>query len=151
MYKALLNIEGASATDQWQSVIRTMNHMCVVDRIFAAHLVGVAHGYSGANTPETPSVSALQAAVEETDAWYIRYVSDLTPAQLSETIHFTFTDGLHGSMSREEILLHVVTHGTYHRGAVGRMLSESGIESPPDTLTRFLHFAEPDRRSQQLG
>jgi uncharacterized damage-inducible protein DinB len=150
MYKVLLETASGPAADQWKDAIRMMNHMYVIDKIFAAHLTGVAHDYSSGNTPETPEIGALHEAVEAMDAWYGSYVSDLTAEQLAETIPFTFTDGLQGSMSREEILMHVITHGSYHRGAVGRMLAERGIATPQDTLTRSLHFAEPIRRTVQL-
>jgi len=40
-----------------------------------------------------------------------------------------------------------VTHGGYHRGAIGRMLVQCGITPPRDTLTTFLHRSEPGRRS----
>ncbi|WP_431047298.1 DinB family protein [Roseateles sp. L2-2] len=146
MGKALRKVNDGAADGQWLGAIRTMNHMLVVDRIFAAHLTGEAHGYAAANTTDTPALEALLAAVKETDAWYVRYVAGLQPEQLSEAIHFTFTDGQAGRMTREEMLLHVITHATYHRGAIGRMLVEAGGGSPPDTLTRFLHIAEPERR-----
>lgn len=149
MYKVLLEVASGPAADEWREAIRVMNHMYVVDRIFAAHLTGAAHGYDGANTPETPAIAALHEAVVEMDAWYAGYVSKLTAEQLGETISFTFTDGLPGSMSREEILMHVITHGSYHRGMVGRMIAERGIKTPPDTLTRSLHIAEPARRAVQ--
>ncbi|MFX1681249.1 DinB family protein [Mitsuaria sp. CC2] len=146
MDKVWRKVDDGAPGERWQGAIRTMNHMLVVDRIFAAHLTGQVHGYAAANTTETPTLEALLAAVKETDAWYVRYVAGLPPEQLSEAIQFTFTDGQAGGMTREEMLLHVITHGTYHRGAIGRMLVEAGGSSPPDTLTRFLHIAEPDRR-----
>ena len=51
-----------------------------------------------------------------------------------------------GQMSRAEMLLHLVTHGGYHRGAIGRILVQCGITPPRDTLTTFLHRCEPGRR-----
>lgn len=42
-------------------------------------------------------------------------------------------------------LLHLVTHGGYHRGAIGRVLVQCGIAPPRDTLTTFLHRSEPER------
>ncbi|MNE58580.1 DinB family protein [compost metagenome] len=61
-------------------------------------------------------------------------------------ISFNFVDGDKGQMSREEMLLHLVTHGGYHRGAIGRILVQCGITPPRDTLTAFLHRSEPGRR-----
>jgi uncharacterized damage-inducible protein DinB len=49
-------------------------------------------------------------------------------------------------MTREEILLHVITHGGYHRGNVGQMLKSISIAPPRDLYTKFLHVSEPERR-----
>ena len=49
-------------------------------------------------------------------------------------------------MSREGILLHVLTHGGYHRGNVGQVLKSIAVDPPRDLYTRFLRTAEPGRR-----
>ncbi len=126
--------------------IRLMNHIHVVDRIFVGHISAVPHGYAGTNTPETPTMEALHAAVTATDQWFIDYVQGLEPQRLAEPVEFVFTDGGLGSMSREEMLAHIVTHGGYHRGAVGRIMAQLSIAPPRDIFTAYLHKAEPLRR-----
>lgn len=128
------------------TAIRTMNHIYVVDRIFRAHLLGEAHGYEASNTKDTPTLEELRAAVEQTDAWYQQYVDGLDEAVLLEKLRFTFTDGDSGQMSREEMLMHVITHGGYHRGNVGQVLKNISVAPPRDLLTKFLHTSEPQRR-----
>jgi len=49
-------------------------------------------------------------------------------------------------MSREEMLLHVATHGVYHRGGVAQTLKSISVTPPDDPYTVFLHQTEPDRR-----
>ena len=80
------------------------------------------------------------------DAWYLAYVAGLTEPVLAEVLEFQFTDGDRGRMSREEMLLHVITHGGYHRGNVGEVLKSLSIDAPRDLYTKFLHQSEPDRR-----
>lgn len=128
------------------AAIRTLNHAYVVDRIFAAHLVGTAHAYSATNTIDTPSLEDLHKAVAESDRWYVGFVARITPQMLAERISFAFTDGRQGRMSREEMLLHVAMHNGYHRGQVGRSLPQLDAASLRDTYTTYLHQAEPDRR-----
>ena len=128
------------------ALIRLMNHIHVVDRIFAAHLRGEPHGYAATNTPETPTLEALRDAVRVSDRGYVELVDALTPAQLAQAVDFTFTDGQHGRMSREEMLGHVITHGSYHRGEVGQMLKRIAAAPPRDLFTAHLHRAEPQRR-----
>lgn len=92
--------------------IRIMNHTYVVDQIFAAHLLGEPHNYTDTNTVETPTLSKLCEVVQKSDHWYSAYISTVTLSELNEKIRFKFTDGDTGCMSREEILLHVVTHSS---------------------------------------
>jgi len=128
------------------AALRILNHIYVVERIFAANLQGIRHAYSATNTTETPTLAALWQAVGETDNWYLEYVAGLSAEQLAEQLHFDFVDGDHGCMSRAEMLAHIVTHGGYHRGAVGRIMAQLQLAPPRDIYTRFLHQNEPQRR-----
>jgi uncharacterized damage-inducible protein DinB len=128
------------------NAIRILNHTYVVDRIFAANLQRLQHEYTGTNTTDTPTLEQLDVRMKTSDAWYVDYVSKLSPENLSESIDFTFTDGALGRMSREEMLTHVVLHGGYHRGAVGRIMAQLSIKTPRDVFTGFLHASEPTAR-----
>lgn len=153
-YKAWANTElfdrlasqPPEAAEGVQGCIRTLNHIFVVDRIFRAHLSGAPRPFDATNTPVLPTLEALRMDVVETDAWYQAYVAGLDAAALVEPLHFVFTDGERGCMTREEMLLHVSTHGAYHRGNVGQMLKSMGSGPPRDLLTKFLHQSEPERR-----
>ncbi len=118
----------------------------MVDRIFSAHLSADPRPFGATNTKSTPTLAQLRSEVAATDTWYEQYVARLGPTELSEIIDFEFTDGDNGRMSREEILLHVITHGGYHRGNVGQVLKSISLAPPRDLYTRFLHQSEPARR-----
>ena len=132
--------------DQLHTCIRTLNHIYVVDRIFRAHLSSEPRPFDATNTKSTPAIAQLQSEVAATDAWYEHYVAGIAPTKLTEVIDFQFTDGDSGRMSREEILLHVITHGGYHRGNVGQVLKSISLTPPRDLYTKFLHQSEPARR-----
>jgi len=127
--------------------IRQLNHCLVVNRIFKAHLTGKPHGYTADNTPETPGLGELAAAVAASDRWYLNYLETVSEADLKESIAFAFTDGDRGCMTRQEILTHAAIHGAYHRGAVGRILRQIAAPLPWDTFAVFLHQTEPERRN----
>jgi len=146
LFAALASVDAAAYPAQLHKAIRILNHVYVADSIFQAHLEGRAHGYTATNTKETPALEALAAAVQELDAWYLAYASGLSPAALQEEVRFIFTDGDSGRMRREEILLHIITHGGYHRGAAGEVISSASVAPPRDLYTRFLHASEPGRR-----
>ena len=80
------------------------------------------------------------------DAGLMHFSETANEQTLAEQIDFLFTDGDAGRMSRQEMLMHLITHGAYHRGQVGQLLKTAGMAPPRDLLTRFLHAAEPQRR-----
>ena len=146
LFNALAAVNDAEHAEAVHTAIRTLNHSYVVDRIFQAHLLGEPHGYTATNTEATPELDDLQFSVAETDAWYESYVSRSSAQALGESLTFRFTDGDAGTMTREEMLLHVVTHGSYHRGNVGQVLKSISVAPPRDLYTKFLHVSEPARR-----
>ena len=146
LFNALAAVPLEAHTESVTAAIRTLNHIFVVDKIFLAHLSGQQHGYKATNTEETPELGHLQFAVAEVDAWYMRYVKEIQEHELKQPIRFHFTDGDTGEMTKEEMLLHVFTHGSYHRGNVGQILKSIAVAPPRDLLTKFLHVSEPERR-----
>ncbi|WP_017908807.1 DinB family protein [Xanthomonas sp. SHU 199] len=147
LLQALAQIDGAAFPAQRQRAIRLLNHTYVVDRIFAAHLEGGTHAFTASNTPQTPELEALGAAVAESDRWYADYVARIDAPALRQTLGFRFTDGDAGRMSREEMLFHVLAHGAFHRGNIAMLLTECAVEQPRELFTRFLHAQQPQRRS----
>ena len=97
--------------DALHTCLRWLHHIHIVDRLFQAVLAGEPRPFDATNTAHTPSVADLRRAMNATDAWFIAHVAGFPASRLSEVLAFTFTDGDTGSMSREEILLHVLTHG----------------------------------------
>lgn len=146
LFNLLATVTSEQHAGPIHTAMRTLNHIYVVDRIFQAHLLGEPHGYAATNTDATPELDELQFQVAETDAWFVTYAAGVSNAQLSERITFRFTDADAGAMTREEMLLHVITHGAYHRGNVGQILKSIAIAPPRDLYTRFLHVSEPARR-----
>lgn len=146
LFAALEKIDGDAHATEVHNAIRILNHVHVVDCIFKGHLLGVSHDHTATNTKETPALHALAASAKEVDGWYLSYVNDLSFSARQELIRFTFTDGDSGLMSREEILLHVITHGGYHRGAAGQIMRSALTAPPRDLYTRFLHSSQPERR-----
>ena len=128
--------------------IKALSHTHVVDRIFAAHLRLTPHAYVSANLGQLPTLEALSADIRATDREYIDYVSTLDREQLAERIDFTFTDGMPGRMSREEMLMHVITHGVGHRGQVSAVMLLNSVAPASDGFTTYLHQAEASTRGR---
>lgn len=122
--------------------IKALSHSYVVDRIFAAHLRRKPHGYTSANLSEMPTLEAVSADIRAADREYVDYVSALDDEALRQRIDFAFTDGAPGRMSREEMLLHVITHGVGHRGQVSALMLLNSLTPANDGFTTYLHKAE---------
>ena len=120
------------------NMLHTLNHVYVIDTVFRAHLLGQEHGYQDRNTATTPALPDLRQAMHEMDQWYINYAKSLEAAALEQEVHFSFIGGGDGCMSRQEILLHVINHATYHRGFVGDMMYQAGAMPESTDLTVFV-------------
>ena len=57
-----------------------------------------------------------------------------------------FTDGAPGRMSREEMLIHVITHGVGHRGQVSAVMLLNSVTPAADGFATYLHKAEAATR-----
>lgn len=120
------------------NMVRTLNHVYVVDDIFRHHLTGRRHAYAARNTVETPSLADLWTATQAMDAWYLAQVRGWTAEELGRRVPFEFVGGGAGVMTQEEIILHLVNHATYHRGFIGDMLKQVPYDWPANDLTVFL-------------
>ena len=90
------------------------------------------------NTPETPGLADLRERAAAMTAWYADQVAAWSSRDRAEVIEFTFVGGGRSAMTREQIVLHVVNHATYHRGFVGDMLKQIPYHWPANDLTVFL-------------
>lgn len=136
-------VEGSPITGL---AIQALGHAHVVDRIFAAHLRRKDHGYASANPAGMPTLADLSADIRASDREYVDYVSTLDGDRLAERIDFTFTDGAPGRMSREEMLLHLITHAAGHRGQVSALMLLNDVPPARDGFTRYLYEAEASTR-----
>ena len=136
--QAIKRVDASAHAEKRHLTLRLMNHIYVVDMIFRANVTGRKHSYTALNTQETPSADELLTKMTECTDWYIQHVNSMTTSDLAETIKFQFVDGGQGEMKAVDMLNHVLFHGTYHRGAVGWLLSESNVTPPKDVVSVFL-------------
>jgi uncharacterized damage-inducible protein DinB len=122
-------------------MLRILDHIHVVDRIFQHHLQGLPHDFRAPRSERTPELQALASSARELDDWYVSYVDGLAQSDFEQPLDFVFTSGKRTRMRRGEIILHVCLHGTYHRGNAGAVLQLKGITPSRDSVTDFLEAA----------
>jgi uncharacterized damage-inducible protein DinB len=122
-------------------MLRILDHIHTVDRIFQHHLQGLPHGFHAPRSETLPDLAALAAGARDVDDWYVSYVRRLSPGDFAQPLDFVFTSGKPARMTRGEILLHVCLHGTYHRGNAGAVLQLKGLAPSRDSVTDYLESA----------
>jgi uncharacterized damage-inducible protein DinB len=122
-------------------MLRILDHMHVVDRIFQHHLQGLPHTFQAPRSEKMPALHALADSVREVDDWYASYVGNLLESDFHQFVDFVFTNGSPVRMRRGEMILHVCLHGAYHRGNAGIVLQKNGIAPNNDRMTDFLEMA----------
>lgn len=128
-----------------KTMIATLNHIYVVDRIWQAHLQHREHGFKSRQDIPFPELADLRRAQQEVDDWYVDWSANQTEASLDESIDFAFVSGSRGTMNAGAMLLHVINHGSYHRGWLVQMYFEIPAMPPMTDLSIYLTEVCPSR------
>jgi uncharacterized damage-inducible protein DinB len=130
-----------------KSMIGTLNHVYVVDRIWQAHLQHTEHGFLTRMEVPYPALSELRLAQQEINEWFVSWSGRQTDESLNELIEFNFVSGDRSAMTAGAMLLHVVNHAAYHRGWVVQMYFEIPAKPPVADLPVFLTEVYPQYAS----
>ncbi len=137
LYESLASVSKAALVTERKtplgSIMSTLNHVYAMDLVWQAHLEGKSHGFSTRRPEIFGEFSSLRVAQEEIDRWYVAYAAELESEAINAVIDFEFIGGGQGSMTRSEILLHVVNHTTYHRGHITVAMLQIPAPLPPPT------------------
>ncbi|ATZ64733.1 DinB family protein [Acinetobacter bereziniae] len=147
LFKAIAQIDQEKYLDDYQFAQQQFNHMIIVEELFRTRLEHKKALHTQTNTEVLPTFDELQQRIEHSHAWWIEFVENIQSDQLAEIVHFQFIDKKTGSLSIEEILFHIINHGTYHRGNIAHALHHAQVIHPADTYTVFIHQHEPERRA----
>ena len=115
--------------NSFASVRDTVAHLYGADEVWLQRWRG------GAPTCLPPAqqfadLAALRAAWAELDPQLRAFVHGLDAAGLARTLTYRAFNGLLATLSFEQMLQHVVNHGSYHRGQVTTMVRQLGAQAP---------------------
>ena len=134
LYEALTSLDDEILTApqpiKFGSLIKTLQHVHDMDIVWRAHLLGRPHALTSRVPRQALGLAALSNAQRELDDWFVAYAAELPGVDIERPVRFTFLDGQPGRMTVFEILAHVVSHTTYHRGHVADMLYHAGARPP---------------------
>ena len=114
----------------FQSLHGTLNHLLATDRIWMRHLTGTGDYPTTLNAIVCDDLPALTAARQAEDARILHFVQDLTELQVEEMWECRALNGTLQRHQRRDILAHLFTHQTHHRGQAHAILTVLGIAEP---------------------
>jgi uncharacterized damage-inducible protein DinB len=126
----------------FKSIIGTLNHNLLIDRVWQAHIEGRDHGFKARNVVIHADLPSLWTAQQAMNQWWIDWCATQTDLSLEAPVRFRFIDGGESALTRGAILLHVVNHGSYHRGWIAEMFYEMPRKPPATDLPVFLQPAD---------
>ena len=141
---AIATIDKDAFLKSYRFTLQQINHMVIVEELFKSRLISTPAPHESTNTQVVPDLQELTTRLTESGAWYLNYVS--SRESYSESIPFIFADGKPGNMTVEEILFHIVNHGSYHRGNIAHALDLASVPHPVDGYGLYIHEKEPERR-----
>ena len=142
--RAIEAIDKDAFSDTYAFVLQQINHMVIVEELFKSRLSGTSPPHKSTNTEIVPRFDELEVRLLKSSEWYTRFVSELENEE--EQIAFVFADGKRGMMKVEEILFHIISHGSYHRGNIAHALDLASVPHPIDGYGIYIHEKEPARR-----
>jgi uncharacterized damage-inducible protein DinB len=99
------------------------------------------------DTSELVSVAALREKWMALEAQIKAFVDGLGPAGLHRMIEYKSLTGQSSTSPYWQMIVHVVNHGTYHRGQVATMLRQLGAK-PAVSTDMIVFFREHTVRAQ---
>ena len=144
---AIENVDETLHADSYAFMLQQVNHILIVEELFRSRLINIPAPHGDTNSIIVPELNVLKSKLAESNRWYLNYVEDLCEEDLTTVVSFTFADGKAGSMNIEEILFHIVNHGSYHRGSIAHALDLVGVAHPADGYGIYIHEKSPERRN----
>jgi uncharacterized damage-inducible protein DinB len=106
------------------SILISVNHLLVIDKVWMAHMRGQSHGYQSLQTILHDNLDDLLAAKKQMNDEVRAYVAALSKDELEEVVSYDLIGGKTGSLPRYLIITHLAIHGAFHRGFIGDMFGQ---------------------------
>jgi uncharacterized damage-inducible protein DinB len=119
----------------------TLHHMFRADSLWFSRVAGEPFGnIADVSVPETLPELASEwgTLLDRFQNWF----RQLEPKQYGIEVRYTNSQGVPYSTPLWQVVLHVVNHGTLHRGQVVAMMRQAGMKPPATDLILFYRTLE---------
>lgn len=117
-----------------KSLLDTLRHTFHADRVWLARFQGERRAFKD---DAEPSLAELRQIWPELLVRFREFADELSEGELESDLSYLNIKGEPYSAARWKVLLHVVNHGTLHRGQVMGMLRQLGHAPPATDLIYF--------------
>ncbi|MFG1361280.1 DinB family protein [Xanthobacter pseudotagetidis] len=116
------------------SLIGTLNHLVVADRIWLARFEGIDAPQPALDAMLETDLAALRTLRAAEDARIVRLAAALTPERLDGPLSYANSSGRVFSQTLASALDHVFNHQTHHRGQAHALLTQLGGRAAAPSL-----------------
>ncbi len=134
----------AEVVSSFPSIRDTMAHLVAVEWLWLERW----QGRAPTAAPEwagRPALADLRARLDEVENAIDRFLAGLADADLARVLTYRRFNGEVQSNVLSDLLLHVVNHGTYHRGQLATLLRQAGATPPATDFSLFAASARDSR------
>ena len=120
------------------SVHTTLNHLVVVDEIWARRLSGEGPEHRRLDAEVETDRERLCERLLNSAARWRQWLDTSSDQRLDEDFGYQNLAGQQFRLPVASTILHAVNHGTHHRGQISAVLTAKGLDAPVMDLPYFL-------------
>ena len=120
------------------SVIGTVNHILVADRIWLRRITGSGEAPAALDEILYPELEVFRPAREMEDRRLVDTVSALAADEFGRRLRYRNMLGDEFEQPLTTVLAHLFNHQTHHRGQLHTLLTQFGVSVPPLDLIYFI-------------
>lgn len=128
------------------SIIGTLNHILVVDRIWLDRFTATEREAVPFDTVLYPEFEALREARAAEDMRIEEFIEGLHIAFLACRFQYQDHTGQYRQDNADLLVMHLFNHQTHHRGQVHAMLGQAGVSEISLDLHRLIHQRRDGQR-----
>lgn len=125
--------------NSFSSIRDTLNHIYQAESLWYSRWNGVSP--TTFPSDDLPDVASLRSRWTALELKVREHVAGAGVTGLQRILQYRLMNGTEGASPLWQMVVHVVNHGTYHRGQVTTMLRQLGV-APAQSLDMITYFRE---------